>query len=339
MENTPFRNSIRYPGELSRRRYEDLQELHRAEVILESESEETVPRYAPTGRSKKIAIGMLLATLISMFWVGMVAGSGPVLPSEFLSLTKAGQWRLIENGLIYSGSLLLILGFHEMGHYLQARRYGIPASFPYFIPMPFSPFGTMGAVIIQGDHAGNRKTLFDIAVSGPLAGLIVALPLLYVALAQTNSFPVPEKYSGISYGDPIILRWMFESIHGPIPPGHDIALTPLLFAAWVGIFITALNLIPVGQLDGGHILYALLRRRAYPVAMACLGLALGYMIYQKSHTYALLVVLLFLMGPFHPPTGNDEAPLGWPRILLGWLTLAFIIVGFTPDPIRISAGG
>jgi membrane-associated protease RseP (regulator of RpoE activity) len=308
--------------------------------LWESDFDEPAPQTAVTGRSRRIALWMLLATVASMIWVGMQAGSGPIPPWLFFSAPQALQIELVESGLTYAGGLLLILGFHEMGHYLQARRYRIPASFPYFIPMPLSPFGTMGAVIIQGDHAGNRKTLFDIAVSGPLAGLAVALPLLYLGLSETTSFVVPKNQAGmISYGDPIILRWMFESIHGPLPPGHEIMLTPLVFAAWVGVFITSLNLIPVGQLDGGHILYALLRRKAYPVAMGCLGLAIGYMIYQQNHTYALLVVLLLLMGPFHPPTGDDDAPLGWPRILLGWMTLSFIIIGFTPNPINVSPGG
>jgi membrane-associated protease RseP (regulator of RpoE activity) len=340
MENNPAQNSIPIPGDVSRWRFEIRDENSQAEDgTAEGSSEETARRAAAVGRSKRVATWMLLATVVSMVWVGMMAGGGPILPSLFFAAPEAVQIELIMSGLTYAGALLLILGCHEMGHYLQARRYGVPASLPYFIPMPFSPFGTMGAVIIQGDHAGNRRTLFDIAVSGPLAGLAVALPLLYVALAETNSIVVPKNQPGISYGDPVILRWMFESIHGPLSPGHDIELTPLLFAAWVGVFITSLNLIPVGQLDGGHILYALLRRRAYPVAMGCLGLAIGYMIYQQNHTYALLVILLLMMGPFHPPTGDDEAPLGWPRILLGWLTLSFIIVGFTPNPIIVSPGG
>lgn len=339
MENTHYHDSFRRLGEVRRGRPEEARDFYPADEIEDFEADARESHHAPTGRSKKIAFWMFLATVISTFWVGMMAGGGPIIPSAFFSAPQAIQWQLALNGLTYSGSLLLILGFHEMGHYLQARRYGIQASFPYFIPMPFSPFGTMGAVIIQGEHAGNRKTLFDIAVSGPLAGLVVALPLLYVGLSQTESILVPKGQVGISYGDPIILRWMFESIHGPLAAGHDIALTPLVFAAWVGVFITALNLIPVGQLDGGHILYALLRRKAYPVAMACLALAIGYMIYQQNHTYALLVILLFMMGPFHPPTGNDGAPLGWPRILLGWITLSFIIVGFTPDPIIVSPAG
>lgn len=315
-----------------------IDEVIRAEDL--AVSRRTPRRYAapqPTPRSKRVAFYMLAGTIISMFWVGMNAGGGPLPPTLFFSLGEAQQIQLATNGLIYAGSLLLILGFHEMGHYLQARRYGVPASFPYFIPMPISPFGTMGAVIIQGEHAGNRKTLFDIAVTGPLAGLVVALPLLYWGLSQTTSQPIPPNHDGIIYGDPLILKWMFEMIHGPIPAGEEIMLNPLLFATWVGVFITSLNLIPVGQLDGGHILYALLRKKAYPVALGCLGLAIGYMIYMQNHTYVLLVFLLALMGPFHPPTGDDNAPLGWTRIIIGWGTLAFIILGFTPNPIVLPS--
>lgn len=296
--------------------------------------------YQPSQRSKRVAIYMLLATVLSMFWVGMNAGGGPFPPSLFLSKSQAVQQQLLFNGAIYAGALLLILGCHELGHYLQARRYGVPASFPFFIPMPISPFGTMGAVIIQGDHAGNRKTLFDIAISGPLAGLVVAIPVLYFGLAQAQTAaPPPNYHQMIVYGDPLIVRWMYEAIHGPIPAGEDILPNPLYFAAWVGVFITSLNLIPVGQLDGGHILYALMRKKAYPVAVACLILAVGYMIYRGTATYGLLVVLLLLMGPFHPETGDDHAPLGWGRYLIGWATLAFIIIGFTPDPINVLTKG
>ncbi len=312
--------------------------LARIEAPVERDFPEHEESTERTGRSGRVALSLFAVTLLSTFWVGMMAGGGAISPKYFFQLPLAAQLSLIQSGLIYSGALLLILGCHEMGHYLQALRYGIDASFPYFIPMPISPFGTMGAVIIQREHAGDRKTLFDIAISGPLAGLVVALPLLYVGLSQTTSAPLPQNHTGIIYGDPIILRWMFETIHGPLPAGEEIILTPLVFAGWVGVFITSLNLIPVGQLDGGHILYALVRKKAYPVAIGCLALAIGYMVYQRQETYALLVGLLFLMGPFHPHTGDDEAPLGWPRIILGWLTLAFIIVGFTPNPIILPGG-
>lgn len=338
MENETNTNLSQYPGDLET----DADRPDDSDVVL-VEVPSTRPRLRPRrhfGTSKGVAMYMLLATIVSMFWVGMNAGGGPILPQQFFAQTQEVQQVLLINGGIYSGALLLILGFHEMGHYLQARRYGVAASFPFFIPMPISPFGTMGAVIIQGDHAGNRKTLFDIAVSGPLAGLVVALPVLYFGLAQAHTEPPPENLNDmIVYGDPLIVEWMYEAIHGPIPAGENIILNPLLFAAWVGVFITSLNLIPVGQLDGGHILYALLRKKAYPVAIACLALAVGYMLYRGTATYGLLVVLLFLMGPFHPETGDDEAPLGWPRYLIGWATMAFIIIGFTPDPINVLSNG
>ncbi|MCA9070264.1 MAG: site-2 protease family protein [Planctomycetaceae bacterium] len=336
MENEISTHLKQTPGDFET----DEELLDDSELIL-VQAPPSRPRFAPrypTDRSKRVAMYMLLATIVSMFWVGMRAGAGPILPQQFFAVPQYVQEQLLFSGGVYAGALLLILGCHEMGHYLQARRYGVAASFPFFIPMPISPFGTMGAVIIQGDHAGNRKTLFDIAVSGPLAGLVAAIPILYFGLAQAHTELPPEDFAGVVYGDPLIVEWMFEAIHGPIPAGEQIILNPLLFAAWVGVFITSLNLIPVGQLDGGHILYALMRKKAYPVAVACLALAVGYMSYRGTATYGLLVVLLFLMGPFHPETGDDEAPLGWPRYLIGWATLAFIIIGFTPDPINVLGG-
>ncbi len=155
-----------------------------------SEADEETPAKS---RSGIVALSMFAATVLSTFWVGMVAGAGAISPKFFFQLPVEAQLVLAQNGLIYSGALLLILGFHEMGHYLQAWRYGVRASFPFFIPMPISPFGTMGAVIIQGEHAGNRKTLFDIAISGPLAGLVVALPVLYWGLSQTTSASAPAQ--------------------------------------------------------------------------------------------------------------------------------------------------
>jgi membrane-associated protease RseP (regulator of RpoE activity) len=138
------------------------------------------------------------------------------------------------------------------------------------------------------------------------------------------------------FGNPLILEWMVAIVHRPLGPGEDVAMSPVLFAGWVGIFVTALNLIPIGQLDGGHILYTLIGRRAHVVAKSLLFFALVYMFLTGSFAYGLMVVLLFLMGPCHPPTADDNAPLGKPRMILGWLTLAFIVIGFTPTPIGIT---
>jgi Zn-dependent protease len=248
-------------------------------------------------------------------------------------------WPTLLNGLIFSGGVLAILVCHEMGHYLQARRYGVPASWPYFIPMPFSPFGTMGAVIVQQAGVADRKSMFDIAITGPLAGLVVALPLAWWGI-QHSEVVTPEPGQIVhGYGDPLILKWIVRHFFGPLEPNQDVLLNPLLFAGWVGVFITALNLIPIGQLDGGHILYCLLRRKAHGVARGLFFIAAGVVAWSSFFgdgayaTWFLMLMLLWMMGTRHPPTSDDNVPLGTFRVLLGWLTLMFIVVGFTPRPI------
>jgi len=239
------------------------------------------------------------------------------------------------NGVIYSASLMSILLFHEMGHYLQSLRYHVPASFPFFIPLPLPPIGTMGAVIFQQRGTGDRRALYDIAISGPLAGLVLALPAAYFGIQWSEVRQAPLNVGDYELGEPLIFQWMMYLIHGPLPEGQDLFLHPLAMAGWVGIFITALNLMPVSQLDGGHIAYALLRKRAHTVAMAFMSLVLVYMVWAEAYHWILMVSLLFLMGPRHPPTANDNGPLGMGRKILGWLTLLFFVIGFTPNPINI----
>ncbi len=266
------------------------------------------PRQRKLRSRKRLALMLFLATCLSTWLAG---------------------------GLGYAVPLMMILLAHEMGHYLQARRYGVPASLPYFIPFPFvSPFGTMGAVIVQG--AANRKSMFDIAISGPLAGLVLALPIAYVGVQQSEYAALPDSANVLRFGDPLILKWMYAAKHGPLPEGTDVIFNPLLFAGWVGIFITALNLIPIGQLDGGHMLYTLIGKRAHTVAMVLLWGAIAYMVYTRYYAYSLMVLLLLLMGPRHPPTTDDSVPLGPVRIVLGWLTLGFIVIGFTPVPLAMN---
>ena len=221
---------------------------------------------------------------------------------------------------------------HELGHFLQARRYGVPASLPYFIPMPFSPIGTMGAVILMQPGRGDRRTLFDIAVTGPLAGLIPALLFSILGLQRSQVIQMAEQPAGLILGEPLLFRLLAYFTFGPLPEGQDIALHPLAFAGWVGIFITALNLIPIGQLDGGHILYSLLLKRAHVVAQALLLMAVVAVFMWGYWGWMLMIVLLMLMGPAHPPTANDHVPLGTGRTILGWASLFFVPLGFTPMP-------
>ena len=238
-------------------------------------------------------------------------------------------------GLRYAVPVMVILICHEMGHFIQAYRNGVHASLPYFIPMPFSPLGTLGAVIAMEPRMGHRRALFDIGITGPLAGLVPTLIFLVVGL-QHSHLGVPPK-DALLFGDPLLFQFLAQWILGPIPEGYVVAVDPMAFAGWVGLLVTSLNLIPIGQLDGGHILYALLRKKAHKVARLLLFSALFLVIWkwETLGNWSLMLILLMIMGPIHPPTADDEEPLGVGRIILGWLTLAFIVVGFTPVPIQV----
>jgi len=236
--------------------------------------------------------------------------------------------------------VMAILSAHELGHYLQARRYGVPASLPFFIPFPISPFGTMGAVIVQQSGVADRKSMFDIAITGPLAGLVLALPLAYVGIcnSKVETIEVLPGHVVRIYSDPLLLQWMIRSVHGPLRPGEEVVSNPILFAGWVGVFITALNLLPIGQLDGGHILYCLIGRRAHYVARGLFLAAAATVAYnmlfgdRRFYLWILMLVLIWLIGTRHPPTANDSVPIGPVRVVLGWLTLMFVFVGLTPTP-------
>ena len=285
--------------------------------------------------NRRVALVLFLATCFSVFLAGMVPGKGisAIYGRDASDPPLPPLSELFLNGLTYFGAVMTILIAHEMGHYLQARRYRVPASMPYFIPFPLTPIGTMGAVIVQGAGVANRKSLFDIAVSGPLAGLVFALPITMLGIWQAKVWETVPPPGEPIWGLPLIFEWLVNWIRGPLPQGAWLADNPWLFAGWVGIFITALNLMPIGQLDGGHILYTLIGRKAHRVAIGLLFAAMGYMILTGQISYALMVVLLFVAGPRHPPTADDNVPLGAGRIAVGWLTLAFVLIGFTLNPI------
>lgn len=252
------------------------------------------------------------------------------LPVLLFVATCLSTW--LSGGFAFALALMTILLAHELGHYLQARRYGVPASLPYFIPMPLSPIGTMGAVIVMQPGRGDRRSLFDIAVTGPLAGLVPALLFSIVGLHASQVVAGGDEQFGMTLGEPLLFKVLVHLIHGPLSDGQDIALHPMAFAGWVGIFITALNLIPIGQLDGGHILYSLLLRRAHRIAKLLLVAAMIAVVVWGYWGWTLMIFLLMLTGPVHPPTANDNMPLGTARTVLGWASLLFVPLGFTPVP-------
>ena len=279
-------------------------------------------------RRMRLPLLLFIATCLSTLLAGI----------EFQADDRLGWAASFLVGLRYAVPVMTILVCHEMGHFIQAHRYGVYASLPYFIPMPLSPLGTFGAVIAMEPRMGRRKALFDIGISGPLAGLVPTFIFLIVGL-HYSTFDVPhsENY-GFSVGAPLLFRFLADAILGQPLPKHlfidDIG--PMAFAGWVGLLITSLNLIPIGQLDGGHVLYALLRDKANRVASFLLFLAVFLVAWKGLYGWMLMLVLLLIMGPIHPPTADDSEPLGIGRIVLGWLSLAFIVIGFTPNPLSLS---
>jgi membrane-associated protease RseP (regulator of RpoE activity) len=247
---------------------------------------------------------------------------------------------LLEGGWVYAVAVMTILLCHEMGHFIQAWRYGVYASFPYFIPVPYiSPFGTLGAVIAMEAKRGDRRALFDIGITGPLAGLVPTLICTIIGLHLSQPRLSVGQHEPMLFGTPLLFDWLADWFAKPVPPGYVLTAHPLAFAGWVGLFITSLNLMPIGQLDGGHVLYALLKRRAHWIARGLLTAAvltvsiLMFWIPELGGWVLMLLLLIFVVRPDHPPTADDDAPLGWVRIVLGWLVLAFIPLGFTPVPI------
>lgn len=278
-------------------------------------------------RNVSVNLAMLVVTFLTMLLAGVLDWSG-------YAGVDSGAIFTVENllmGMItFTLPLMAILGVHELAHFLVARRRGVAASLPFFIPS-IPPLGTFGAFISLRDPIPNKKTLLDIGVAGPLAGLLVALPLGIIGLILTNSEAklVPtnvgsEGVMGISF--PLI----YQALELFIPLRGEYLLHPTAFAAWVGFLVTALNLLPVGQLDGGHVARALLGARAKYLSWVTVAILVGIgMFYYGWLIFALLILFL---GARHPPPLNDISPLDLKRKGLGVLTFAVLVIAFVPIP-------
>ena len=239
------------------------------------------------------------------------------------------------HGLWYSVTILAILGCHEMGHYVLALRYGVDTTRPYFLPAPFIT-GTLGAFIRLRSRIPNKIALFDIGIAGPIAGFVVAVPALFIGLLLSRIDRLPEDLSTLQYlGEPLMFKFAEWMIWGRIADGYDVNLHPMGFAAWFGLLATALNLFPLGQLDGGHISYAVLGRRSTIVTLATLAGAIGLTFISSSWVVwtILMTVMIMMLGPHHPPTLDDDQQLGPGRVALAVVALVMLIVCFTPAPI------
>ncbi|MDR3234084.1 MAG: site-2 protease family protein [Planctomycetaceae bacterium] len=241
---------------------------------------------------------------------------------------------LLWQSLLFSLPLMIILTCHEFGHFLQSRRYKVRSSLPYFIPVPFGLLGTLGAVIVMDDRVPNSKALFDIGISGPLAGLVPTLIFLYWGIQQSYIVPMPE--GELLLGDPLLMQWTALWIYGEIPPDMILQSHPFATAAWAGLLLTSLNLMPVGQLDGGHVFHSLLGKYSPILMKTGFYLAVVLLIYYRLWHWSLIILLLAAVGITHPPTSNDAMRLNWFRRVLGWATLAFVVIGFAPNPITFN---
>jgi membrane-associated protease RseP (regulator of RpoE activity) len=234
--------------------------------------------------------------------------------------------------------LLSILFAHEMGHYVACRLYRVEATLPYFLPAPFLSFvGTLGAFIRIRSPIPNRRALFDIGVAGPLAGFFVCLPVLVLGTLQAKVIPDPgpDAVGFVFFGDPLLVRWAYAWLRGDPGPGHTFVMGPLAEAAWFGLFVTALNLMPVGQLDGGHVSHALLGRRALLVSRVAL-VGCFVLLYLRPTWLVWCLLLLMLGRRAHPPTLDENAPVGAVRVAIGLFALLVFAISFTPNPILVS---
>lgn len=281
--------------------------------------------------ARALPLALFLATVFTTLWAGAYAtNTDPRLgPLDFLR----GDPLALIRGLPFAGTLLAILVTHELGHYVLSRVHGVPASLPLFIPGPPQFIGTFGAIIRMRGPILSRKALFDIGVAGPLAGFAVALVALVVGLRLSRVVANDAAY-GLHLGEPLLLQFVSWLVLGPVPEGYDVLLHPVGFAAWFGLFVTSLNLIPIGQLDGGHVACALLGSRQRSLALAVLPilLVLGYVGWPGWYLWASMGAL---MGIAHPPVLDPEAALGRTRIWIGWGALAIFILTFAPIPFSV----
>lgn len=319
---------------------------------------------APTARQWLLHIGFFLVTVVTTTICGILM-AGPELETAYAPPPVRGfigsilmiPWyyfiavvdllryaflhpAILGKGLVFSGSLLAILTAHESGHYLFCRYYGVDATLPFFIPQPplLIP-GTFGAFIRMKSPVPSRRALFDIGLAGPLAGFVVLLPIALVGvLTLQHAAPTAEAGGGIYFNDPLLFRLMAYACKIDLANG---VVNSFYFAAWVGALVTALNLMPVGQLDGGHGTFSIFGANAHRwiggiafVAMAMIS-ALGWQWHGSPSGFVYVILLAVMLRVRHPQPAQME-PLGLARIIIGVITLIVFVLCFLPFPITIT---
>lgn len=322
---------------------EFLAEVRRRRTLLEPTVEDEAPP-EKNRRFHKIAFWLAIATILSTFWAGVGAWvpMAPIADAWSLGTLMPIRRVLLANwmdGLQFSFALMAILIAHELGHYILTIIYRVPSTPPLFIPFPFiSPIGTMGAVIMMQSGKADRKQIFDIGLAGPLAGLLVAFPVLVYGILHSQPVTYAPAES-ISIGQPLLIQWLAqwlvpEQAASFVNVGNA-ELSPFLMAGWVGLLVTGLNMMPLGQLDGGHVAFGLLGAKSYWVAVAAMAGAVGFMVYTQIVAFSLMLVLVFLMGLRHPPSSDDSRSLGFVRSAIGWISLILPILCIPANPLSV----
>lgn len=265
---------------------------------------------------------LFLATVVTTVGVGG-SGIGAVPFSEPFDWAR---------GVSFSATLLFILGVHELGHYFMSRRWGMRVTLPYFIPVPVG-LGTLGAFIKLRSPIPDRRVLFDIGASGPLAGFAVAVPAIVVGLLYSRVLPLTEVSGGLSLGSSLLFSWLVGVVLGVSPDDFTILLHPVAVAGWLGLFVTVINLLPIGQLDGGHIIYALVGRRHRLFALATLAVLIPLGFFWMGWLFWAVISVMF--GFRHPPLLDDRVRLDRKRKVIGWCCMAVFAVCFTPVPFQV----
>lgn len=237
-------------------------------------------------------------------------------------------------GWLFSVPLMAILLTHEMGHYLSGRRHYLDVTPPYFIPAP-PPVGTFGAFIRIRSPIPDRQTLIEVGACGPIAGALVAIPMLMLGMILSEARPMVEPAKGFAFGSSIILELCSLIRFGHFTTDAQVMLHPTALAAWFGLFVTAMNLLPIGQLDGGHVIYALFGpRRAGIISVVAFTLLIpgGFLLWPGWFVFA---VLTFFLGLRHPPPLNAYAPLTKSGFILGWCAIILFVLAFIPVPVSL----
>jgi membrane-associated protease RseP (regulator of RpoE activity) len=272
----------------------------------------------------RTALWLFVATVVSVIVTGSLRWDA----------TGAVSFHPLD-GLMFAGSLLSILVAHEAGHYIVGRIRGVKTSLPLFLPLPIiSLGGTLGAVILQGEPFKDRKTLLEVGIAGPLAGFVLAVPLFVLGVYLTDRTPITVIAGSSFLGDSLLTRLIGETLIGTLYTSttQSVIVHPIGFGAWIGLLITGINLIPAGQLDGGHIAYALLGPRARYLTWGVLAVMLAMAIWI-SEAWLVWVILLYFFGRQHPPVTYPDRPLGAAHVLLAVAGVIVLLLTFVPAPI------